>query len=121
MNTRSKIKSKCKQLEDLLLSKNAKYGNSALEPLNVFSEAKAVAGIKMRIDDKLKRIKNAGLVDATEDTLQDLAGYLILLMIAKDNESNDFQERIRQDEPLRGTTSDSSGENPVWEVEYYSD
>ena len=74
MNTRSKIKSKCKKLENLLLQKNAKYGDSALQPLNVFSEAGAVAGIKVRIDDKLKRIKNAGLVDATEDTLQDLAG-----------------------------------------------
>ncbi len=93
MNTRNKIKSKCKALEDLLLQKNAKYGNSALEPLNVFSAANAVAGIKMRIDDKLKRIKNAGLCDATEDTLQDLAGYLILLMIAKDNESHDIQKR----------------------------
>ena len=32
-------RSKCKELEELLLSKNEKYGNSALEPLNVFSEA----------------------------------------------------------------------------------
>lgn len=107
MNTRNKIKQKCKDLEALLLQKNAKYGNSALEPLNVFSEAGAVAGIKMRIDDKLKRIKNAGLVDATEDTLQDLAGYMILLMIAKDNASNDIQRRLRQDEstPRNNTTS----------------
>ena len=101
--------------------KNSKYGNSALEPLNVFSEANAVAGIKMRIDDKLKRIKNAGLVDATEDTLQDLAGYLILLMIAKDNASNDIQERIRQGESLRGATANSTAADSEWEVEYFSD
>jgi len=100
--------------------KNSKYGNSALEPLNVFSEAGAVDGIKMRIDDKLKRIKNAGLVDATEDTLQDLAGYLILLMIAKDNESNDIQERLRQGEPLRSATTDSITKGSGWEVEYFS-
>ena len=121
MNTRSKIKSKCKKLEDLLLQKNAKYGDSALQPLNVFSEAGAVAGIKVRIDDKLKRIKNAGLVDATEDTLQDLAGYLILLMIAKDNASNDIQERLRQDESSLHPTTTSSGADPDWEVEYFSD
>ena len=118
MNTRSKIKTKCKSLENLLLQKNAKYGNSALKPLNVFSEAGAVAGIKMRIDDKLKRIKNAGLVDATEDTLQDLAGYLILLMIAKDNASNDIQKRIRQDSPPPHSTTGSSREDSEWEVEY---
>ena len=105
----------------MLLQKNAKYGNSALEPLNVFSEAGAVAGIKMRIDDKLKRIKNAGLVDATEDTLQDLAGYLILLMIAKDNASNDIQERLRQDQPAPHPTANSSTANSEWEVEYFSD
>ena len=121
MSTSNKIKAKCKKLEELLLSKNAKYGNSALEPLNVFSEAGAVAGIKMRIDDKLKRIKNAGLVDATEDTLQDLAGYLILLMIAKDNESHDFQKRIRQNEPSSHQSNTSPEEDTVWEVEYHSD
>ena len=121
MNTRSKIKSKCKKLENLLLQKNAKYGDSALKPLNVFSEAGAVAGIKVRIDDKLKRIKNAGLVDATEDTLQDLAGYLILLMIAKDNASNDIQKRLRQDKPTLHSTTTSVGSDPDWEVEYFSD
>ena len=121
MNTKNKIKSKCKQIEDLLLAKNAKYGNSALEPLKIFSEADAVAGIKMRIDDKLKRIKNAGLCDATEDTLQDLAGYLILLMIAKDNASNDVQERLRQDDTVSHSTSASAGKNQEWEVEYFSD
>ena len=118
MNTKSKIKSKCKQLEELLLTKNAKYGNSALEPLNVFSEANAVAGIKMRIDDKLKRIKNAGLCDATEDTLQDLAGYLILLMIAKEDASNDIQKRLGQNKPTLHTTSTSLGEDTEWEIEY---
>ena len=118
MNTRNKIKSKCKKLEELLLNKNAKYGNSALEPLNVFSGAGAVAGIKMRIDDKLKRIKNAGLVDATEDTLQDLAGYLILLMIAKDNESHDIQERIRQNVTTSHSTTTSVDSDTKWEVEY---
>lgn len=120
MNTRNKIRSKCKQLEELLLDKNDKYGNSALEPLNIFSEAGAVAGIRMRIDDKLKRIKNAGLVDATEDTLQDLAGYLILLMIAKDNASNDFQERLGQNKPALHNTSTSIGEDTEWEIEYSS-
>ena len=118
MNTRSQIKAKCKKLEDLLLSKNEKYGNSALDPLNVFSSAGAVAGIKVRIDDKLKRIKNAGLVDATEDTLQDLAGYLILLMIAKDNESHDIQKRIRQDESPSHSVTTSIDEDSGWEIEY---
>lgn len=119
MSTSNKIKQKCKELEELLLSKNSKYGNSALEPLNVFSPANAVAGIKMRIDDKLKRIKNAGLVDATEDTLQDLAGYLILLMIARDNASNDIQERLREGRPASHPAQDSTSTHTDWEVVYH--
>tara|TARA_R100001440_G_scaffold65167_2_gene85954 strand:+ start:2137 stop:2499 length:363 start_codon:yes stop_codon:yes gene_type:complete len=118
MSTRSKIKSKCKSLEKLLLQKNARYGDAALEPLNVFSKCNAVTSIKARIDDKLKRIMNAGVVDDTEDSLQDLAGYLILLMIAKENESNDIQRRIRQGESTSSPSVNSSSTNPEWEVEY---
>ena len=117
MSTKNSIKTKCKQLEDLLLRKNEKYGNSALEPLNVFSEAGAIAGIKVRIDDKLKRIKNAGLVDATEDTLQDLAGYLILLMIAKDNESNHIRKSVHGERSPR-TSISGVEEDSDWEVIY---
>ena len=117
MSTKNSIKTKCKQLEDLLLRKNEKYGNSALEPLNVFSEAGAIAGIKVRIDDKLKRIKNAGLVDATEDTLQDLAGYLILLMIAKDNESNHIRKSVHGERSPR-TSISGIEEDSDWEVIY---
>ena len=118
MNTKSQIKAKCKALEELLLSKNEKYGDAALQPLNVFSSASAVTGIKVRIDDKLKRIMNAGLVDDTEDTLQDLAGYFILLMIAKDNESHDIQKRIRQDKSSPHIVTTSVGTDTDWEVEY---
>ena len=120
MSTRNKIKSRCKALEDLLLMKNAKYGDAALDPLNIFSKAGAVAGIKVRIDDKLKRIQNAGLCDATEDTLQDLAGYLILLMIANEDASNDIQKRIRQNQPALHSATASTGEDSEWEVEYSS-
>ena len=121
MNTRNKIKAKCKALEELLLQKNARYGDASIEPLNVFSKSNAVTSIKCRIDDKLKRIMNAGIIDDTEDTIQDLAGYLILLMIAKDNASNDFQKRIRQEVPASHSTTASAGKDTEWEVEYFSD
>ena len=93
MNTKEKIQFKCAELEDLLIKKNDAYGDSALIPANVFSHLSSVEAIKIRIDDKLKRIENKGISDETEDTVMDLAGYLILLMIAKDNESNYIQGR----------------------------
>ena len=68
----------------MLLSKNKAYGDSALEPDNIFSKLDNAQAICARIDDKLSRIKNNGLDDATEDTLDDLIGYLILLKIARE-------------------------------------
>lgn len=73
-------------VRDLLLKKNAAYGDSALKPSNIFARGSAVDNIACRIDDKLMRIKNKGLNDATEDTVQDLIGYLILLKIAIEDE-----------------------------------
>ena len=118
MNTRSSIRSKCKELEELLLSKNEKYGDAALKPLNVFSKANSVSSIKTRIDDKLKRIQTSGPIDHTEDTLLDLTGYLILLMIAKENESHDIQKRIRQNEPTSHSPVNSTPTYPDREVVY---
>ncbi len=118
MSTKSKIKSRCKQLEELLLSKNEKYGDAALEPLNVFSKANSVSSIKCRIDDKLKRIQNSRLIDDNEDTLLDLTGYLILLMIAQENESHNIQKRLRQNEPTPHTSRNSTATYPDREVIY---
>jgi Na+/phosphate symporter len=66
----------------MLLTKNKAYGDTANNPSNVFSDLDSIEAIKVRIDDKLARIKNKGLNDKTEDTLMDLIGYLILLKIA---------------------------------------
>ena len=120
MNTRSKIKAKCKRVEDLLLQKNARYGDASLDPVNIFSKCNAVTSIKARIDDKLKRIQTSGPIDDMEDTLLDLTGYLILLMIAKDNESHDIQERIRQKSTPSHSSTSSTGEDTEWEVQYAS-
>ena len=81
--TRNNIQWTCNEIRDLLLSKNDAYGDSALSPDNIFSKLDSAQAICARIDDKLSRIKNTGLDDATEDTLDDLIGYLILLKIAR--------------------------------------
>jgi len=69
------------EIRELLISKNIKYGNSALEPLGVFSQLSAKEGLLIRIDDKLKRIKNGSLEKDDEDVINDLIGYLVLLKI----------------------------------------
>ena len=67
----------CDSMRDLLLEKNASYGNSAAKPIQIFSKASAMQQINTRIDDKLNRIKCGGTFD-NEDTEKDLTGYLIL-------------------------------------------
>jgi hypothetical protein len=91
------------EVYEMLLGKNAAYGNSALDPLRVFSASDAEEQIRVRIDDKLSRLarcrgKTPPSVDAffegmrmllnarnmrdREDTVMDLIGYLILLRMA---------------------------------------
>jgi len=78
-----KIAEVCDDVKTLLLEKNAKYGDSALNPSRIFSKASTVEQLLVRIDDKLNRIqKGAGLLASDEDVVQDLIGYLVLLKIA---------------------------------------
>jgi hypothetical protein len=80
---RSLISATCDEIKSLLLEKNAKYGNSALEPARIFSRADPVEQIRVRIDDKLSRIRTTGEAASDEDTARDLCGYLVLLLVAK--------------------------------------
>ena len=86
--SKDKIKEVSRRVYEMLSEKNNDYGNSALKPINIFSKGSATDSLCARIDDKLARIKNRGLSDQTEDTLFDLCGYLILLIIAKENEND---------------------------------
>ena len=73
------IESECDKIKTMLLSKNAAYGNSALDPVRVFSRADTVEQLLVRIDDKLSRVKRGN--SAGEDVIFDLIGYLILLRV----------------------------------------
>ena len=66
----------------LLKEKNKAYGDTALNPSNIFSKLNSTEAICARIDDKLARIKNKGINDKTEDTVDDLIGYLLLLKMS---------------------------------------
>jgi hypothetical protein len=82
----NKVSTYLLEIRELLISKNIKYGNSALEPLGVFSKLSAKEGLLVRIDDKLKRIKNGSLEKDDEDVINDLIGYLVLLKIQTNEE-----------------------------------
>jgi hypothetical protein len=103
-NFANKISSYLLEIRELLITKNLKYGNSALEPLGVFSKLSAKEGLLVRIDDKLKRIKNGSLEKDDEDVINDLIGYLVLLKIQtqeeryKRNRENRLKNRIANED-----------------------
>lgn len=66
----------------LLKEKNQAYGDTALNPSNIFSKLDSTEAICARLDDKLARIKNKGITDKTEDSIDDLIGYLFLLKMS---------------------------------------
>ena len=75
------IVEECRAVERVLLEKNRAYGDSALDPVRVFSRASAVEQIRVRIDDKLSRLARGHA--AGEDVVLDLIGYLVLLRVAE--------------------------------------
>jgi predicted RNA-binding protein associated with RNAse of E/G family len=64
----------------------------------------AKEGLLVRIDDKLKRIKNGSLEKDDEDVINDLIGYLVLLKIDqkeekyKRNRENRLKNRIANED-----------------------
>lgn len=80
MEFHNHLQEELNEIKELLLEKNRKYGNSALEPSWIFSKADPVEQIKVRIDDKLSRLASG---QQDEDVETDLIGYLLLLKIAR--------------------------------------
>jgi len=71
------------EVRDVLVAKNKAYGNSALSPVRVLSQACPVEQLLVRIDDKLSRLRTTGPTGPDgEDTLMDTIGYFVLLKLA---------------------------------------
>lgn len=81
----SEIWKSCHEIAHMLINKNIAYGNSALDPVRIFSKADAREQLHVRIDDKLSRIMR-GTQYIGDNDIDDLIGYLILLKIAKNRD-----------------------------------
>ena len=90
MTTQDKITTLMTNFEEFLKEKNKKYGDSALQPLGIFSKLDATNSILIRLDDKLSRIKNGDKL--LKNDVSDMFGYLALLMI--DNDWLEFGEMV---------------------------
>lgn len=79
-----KILMNCLAIAQMLIEKNIAYGDSALNPIRIFSKADSREQLHVRIDDKLNRLMK-GTDYPGDNDIDDLIGYLILLKIAKEN------------------------------------
>ena len=74
-------------MSKLIKEKNRRYGNSVMEPLGIFNSYvsehndESLNGILIRLDDKLKRIKNSK--ELRKNDVSDLMGYLAFLCVDK--------------------------------------
>lgn len=75
------ITEECNALRELLLQKNAAYGDAAINPVRIFSKASPEEQIRVRLDDKISRLARGH--NAGEDVELDLMGYLVLLRVSR--------------------------------------
>ena len=80
--TQTDIANECGALCALLIEKNRKYGDSALNPVHIFSKDPAHVQLRQLIDHKLARIKRGDENIEDEDVTRDLIGYIVLYRIA---------------------------------------
>ena len=89
-NSKEKIIEITNSMQDLLLYKNEKYGDSALSPNNVFYKGDATNSILIRLDDKIGRIKNnVNSVPRINDVC-DVIGYCVLLLASMNVNAEDI-------------------------------
>lgn len=65
------IRDECNHIMSVLLDKNRKYGDSAINPRRLFSKAEAIEQINVRLDDKISRLES-GQTDEDEDVELDI-------------------------------------------------
>lgn len=85
-----KIVEICDSMKDLLLYKNQKYGDSALNPNNIFYKGDSTNSIKIRLDDKIGRIKNCE--ETRINDVADVIGYCTLLLVSIGTSKDDIEK-----------------------------
>jgi len=91
-DSQNKIVSVCDNMKDLLLYKNQKYGDSALNPEPIFYKGNATNSILIRLNDKISRIKNNKEEIPRINDIADIIGYCVLLLVSLNAKKEDFDK-----------------------------
>lgn len=80
--TQQKIHEIMGAMKDLLLYKNQKYGDSAINPKKIFYKGDSTNSILIRLDDKLGRVMSNTEEKPRINDVCDIIGYCTLLLIS---------------------------------------
>ena len=80
--TQQKIHEILDAMKDLLLYKNQKYGDSAINPKKIFYKGDSTNSILIRLDDKLGRVMSNTEEKPRINDVCDIIGYCTLLLIS---------------------------------------
>ena len=80
--TQQKIHEIMYAMKDLLLYKNQKYGDSAINPKGIFYKGDSTNSILIRLDDKLGRVMSNTEDKPRVNDVCDIIGYCTLLLIS---------------------------------------
>jgi hypothetical protein len=81
MTTEERIAAEYDRLKALSIAKNQAYGDSAVNPVRIFSKVDPIEGLKVRLDDKLARIQRGDVDAFGENPYDDIVGYCVLILV----------------------------------------
>lgn len=91
-STQQKIKDILSGMTDLLLYKNKKYGDSAINPKKIFYKGDSTNSILIRLDDKIGRVMSNTEEKPRVNDVADIIGYCTLLFVSMGITSEDLKK-----------------------------
>ena len=106
-------------LSKKMIKKNQQYGNSVYDEDAIFSDGSDVEElIKVRLDDKLRRLKTLDpLSEKYDSELMEIVAYLMHLLNYRKNSSK-YDRSYTYDEVFGDTSSDRQSRNEEQSTEY---
>lgn len=89
-STQLKIAEITDAMKDLLLYKNKKYGDSAINPKKIFYKGDSTNSILIRLDDKVGRVMSNPDEKPRVNDVCDIIGYCVLLLISLEVTKDDI-------------------------------
>lgn len=98
--TQQKIKDILSGMTDLLLYKNRKYGDAAINPKKIFYKGDSTNSILIRLDDKIGRVMSNTEEKPRVNDVADIIGYCTLLLVSMGTTSEDLKKFMDQEKVM---------------------